>query len=449
MNIKRLLNFIPAGSAVLVITTFLSYALGLVRDHYFANVFGASRVLDAYNAAFLMPDLLFNVLVASGIAAAFVPVLIGISKVDSRRASEYASSVVTAAVGTMIMTACLIFIFAGPISSIVAPGFSALDKALVAKILRVLSLSPILFGASNAIGAILVTKRRFLFYGLSPVLYNLGIILGTVFLAPTYGIMGVAYGTLGGAFLHLGARFLDISRTDFNLGIKFSFRTPEFSQTLKLMLPKMFGHPIELATFWMFTAISSTLLPGSVAIMSFARNFESVPVSLIGITVATTTFPLLAVAMADNSIIRFRKILRNSFLLIFFTSVLAAIVTYFIREPLVRIALGGGAFSSYDIARTAATLGMFTLVIPIEASIQLLARAFYATQNTITPVILNIIGFVFIVASAYLLVPKFEILALPLAFFIGSTLELILLTIFISMRVRRLARINDLQTQIS
>jgi putative peptidoglycan lipid II flippase len=204
------------------------------------------------------------------------------------------------------------------------------------------------------------------------------------------------------------------------------------------MLPKMFGHPIELATFWAFTAISSTLVPGSVAVMSFARNFESVPVSLIGITIATTTFPILAMTIVDRSVDRFRKILKNSFLLIFFTSIAAALVTFWIREPLVRLALGGGAFKADDIARTAATLGMFTLAIPTEASIQLLARAFYATKNTIIPVALSIVGFIISVGGAYLLVPRYEILALPLGFFIGSAVELIFLAVLISRRTRQL-----------
>ncbi len=434
----QLAKLIPAGSVVLGVTTLISYFLGLIRDHYFAQIFGATRVLDAYNAAFLIPDLLFNILVASGIAAAFIPILTELLKFDARRSLKYANSVITAAIGSMIITAVIIVVFAGPISALVAPGFNPADRALVAKILRLLALSPIFFGASNAIGAMLVTKRRFLFYGLSPVLYNLGIIGGAIFLAPYFGIMGVALGTVSGAFLHFAIRFFDARRSGFIFNFNYSFKTAEFKQTLKLMLPKMIGHPVELATFWAFTAISSTLIPGSVAVMSFARNFESVPVSLIGITIATTTFPILAMAIVDRSVERFRKILKNSFLLVFFTSIAAALVTFWIKEPLIRIALGGGAFQASDIARTAETLGVFALAIPAEASIQLLARAFYATKNTIIPVALSIVGFIISVGGAYLLVPRYEILALPLGFFIGSAVELILLAFLISVRTRHL-----------
>jgi putative peptidoglycan lipid II flippase len=439
---KRLWKIIPAGSIVLTITTFFSYGLGLVRDRTFAQVFGASRALDAYNAAFLIPDLLFNILVASGIAAAFVPVLLELLEVDSKRAADYANSVITAATGSMIVAAAAIFIFAGPISALVAPGFSPEDRIMVVKILRVLALSPIFFGASNAIGAMLVAKRRFLFYGLSPVVYNLGIICGSIFLAPKYGIMGVAIGTLAGASLHLGVRLLDAVRSGFRFRFVHAFKTAEFKQTLKLMLPKMFGHPVELATFWVFTAIASTLTPGSVAVISFARNFESVPVSLIGITIATTSFPLLSSAAAENQISRFRKILMNSFLLIFFTSVLAALFTFAVKHPLIRIALGGGSFTNTDVTRTATVLGMFALAIPLESSIQLLARAFYSTKNTLIPVLCSLTGFAVTISAAFLLLPRFGILAIPLGFFCGSLVETIVLGILISVRIRRLRLIT-------
>jgi putative peptidoglycan lipid II flippase len=435
---KRILNLIPKGSVVLAITTFSSYLLGLVRDHFFAQTFGASRALDAYNAAFLFPDLLFNILIASGIAAAFVPILTGLLQSDKSKAEEYVNSVITSATGTMLLMAAAIFFLAGPISTIVAPGFDPQDKLLVIKIMRVLALSPIFFAASNAIGAMLVTKRRFLFYGLSPVLYNLGIIGGTLFLVPYFGIMGVAFGTLGGVVLHLLVRAADAWREGFRFKVDFSVRTPEFRKTIRLMIPKMFGHPIELATFWGFTAIASTLVPGSIAVISFARNFQSVPVSLIGITIATTSFPLLAGAASSWEMEKFWTTLKHSFFAIGALSLLAALLIFFIREPLIRILLGGGEFQSDDINRTAAALGIFCLSIPTEALIHLLARAFYATKNTTIPVAVSVLGIIIAVPGGYFLSRSWGIVALPFAFFLGSALELVILGILLPRRLRKI-----------
>ncbi len=223
---KRFIRFIPAGSIVLGVTTLASYGVGLLRDRIFAQTFGASRALDAYNAAFLLPDLLFNILIASGIAAAFVPILTELLKSDKDRASEYANTMITGAMGTMALAAIGIMIFAGKISNLIAPGFQPQDQVLVAQLLRYLALSPIIFGASNALGALLVVERRFLYYGLSPVLYNLGIVGGALFLAPHFGIVGVAIGTAIGALFHLLIRVFDVMRSGFKFKFSFHWTTP-------------------------------------------------------------------------------------------------------------------------------------------------------------------------------------------------------------------------------
>lgn len=432
---KRLLKIIPRGSLVLAITSFTSYALGLARDHFFATTFGAGRALDAYNAAFLFPDLLFNILIAGGIAAAFVPIFTELANSDAKKARDYVNSILTGATTTMFFTALLIIIFAEPISLLVAPGFSPEDRLLVKSLLRVLACSPIFFAASNAIGAKLIAKKRFLFYGFSPVLYNLGIILGTIFLAPSWGIMGVAIGTLLGALLHLAVRVIDAWRDGFSFAPAFAFRTPEFRKTLKLMLPKMFGHPIELATFWGFTAIASALTPGSVAVLSFARNFQSVPISLIGITIATTSFPLFSCAISSKEQTLFWKTFKHSFLLIFALSSLSALFIFLIRKPLIGIFLGGGSFQAQDIERTATTLGIFCLSIPAEALVHLLARAFYATKNTTIPVAVSILGIAIAIPGGYWLSQTYGLSALPFAFFLGSAFELIILGILLPRQV--------------
>ena len=443
-----LTGLIPTGSITLGLTTLVSYAFGLLRDRVFAQTFGASRTLDTYNAAFLIPDLLFNILIASGIAAAFVPIFTDLFYSDRKRSYDYANSVISAAITTMAVVAILLAIFAESISVLVAPGFSPEERLMVAKILRILALSPILFGISNALGALLVAKRRFLFYGLSPILYNLGIIGGALFLSPTMGIVGVAIGTVIGALFHLLSRTIDTLLSGFRFKLNWRFKTPEFKKTVKLMIPKMFGHPVELAMFWGFTVIASGLGAGSIAILSFARNFQSVPVSLIGITFSTTSFPVMAKAISDHSIIEFKKTLKNSFWLILAGSTLAAIVTFIIKEPLIRVVLGGGAFSEEAILKTSTMLGMFTLAMPTESLRHLLARAFYATKNTTIPVVLSLIGLVIAIGGGYLLSPRFGILAIPIAFSLASLVELIFLLILIPYRLKRLPSASQVDAEL-
>jgi len=347
----------------------------------------------------------------------------------------------------MAIAAVLLVIFAESVSVLVAPGFSPEERLMVAKILRILALSPILFGISNALGALLVAKRRFFFYGLSPILYNLGIIGGALFLSPQFGIIGVAIGTVIGAGLHLLTRIIDALLSGFKFEINFKFKTPEFKKTIQLMIPKMLGHPVELAMFWGFTIIASTLGVGSIAILSFARNFQSVPVSIIGITLSTTSFPIMAKSVADDSLKEFKTTLTNSFWLILAGSVLAAIATFIIKEPLIRLVLGGGAFTEEAILKTSTMLGLFTLAIPTESLRHLLARAFYATKNTTTPVVMSVIGLIIAIGGGYLLRPTFDILAIPIAFSIASLVELIFLIVLLPHRLKKLSSAPQLNAE--
>lgn len=428
------------------VLTLGSYITGLLRDRIFAHTFGASPQLDAYNAAFLVPDFLFNMLVASGIAAAFVPLFTELWLRDRHRANEYARTILSAAVGFSGLIALGVIAAAPVLSTLAAPGFTQDQQHLVAKLMRILALSPLFFAASNSLGSLLVAKQRLFFYGLSPLLYNLGIIGGTLLLAPSLGIMGTAMGTVAGALLHFLARLYDATRTGFRYQVRLRVRTSEFSQTLWLMLPKVFGHPLELATFWVFTAIASGLATGSIAILNFARNFQSVPVAVIGIAVGTAAFPLLARAAAQGSAQEFSTTLRPIFWVVFLASILAALALFALSVPLVAMFLGGKAFSTAAVTRTAITLSVFAFAVPPETLSQLLSRAYYATKNTLLPVLFSLIGFTVSVGSALLLTPTFGILALPFAFTIGSLVKLLLLIGILPLRLRQM-EINSSQQQ--
>lgn len=409
--------------------------MGLLRDRIFAQSFGASTQLDAYNAAFLVPDFVFNLLVASGIAAAVVPLFTQLKRKDSSAAFAYMNAVIGAATMTMVVTGFAIMVFAPILAQLIAPGLDAAGQALVVRLMRVLAVSPIVFGASNALGAMLVAQKRFLFYGISPILYNLGIIGGTLVLAPQYGIAGAAYGTLAGAGLHMAARVFDGLRSGWRLRRPRRWPKEPLKQTVRLMVPKMFGHPVELVTFWVFTSIASLLAPGSIVVLNFARNFQSVPVSLLGISMSTAVFPALSEAAISHQ--KLRTLVLHTARSICIVSALAAIAMFFIRKPLVALLLGGGAFDAVAVARTAATLGVFCLAIPTESLNHLLARAFYAIQNTVTPVVLSVISLFIAGGSAYFFSQSLGVLGLPLGFFLGSVTKTVGLSLLLRYRLSR------------
>ena len=174
------------------------------------------------------------------------------------------------------------------------PGFDAAERELYVQLFRIMLVTALIFAASFALGEMLVARQRFLGYGLAPVLYNLGIVLGTVVLSPIIGIYGAAVGTVIGALLHLTVRSLDIRRTDFRFRPRLAVRSRTFVEYVKLSIPKAVSQPIEPLVFLYFTSVASTFVAGSVSAVSFARNFQSVPVSLIGVAFSVAAFPVLS-----------------------------------------------------------------------------------------------------------------------------------------------------------
>lgn len=429
-------KFLPGGAAILIVTSFASYALGLLRDRIFAQTYGAGGELDAYNASFIIPDLLLNIFVAGALAAGFIPVFSGLlAGKKSKEAAELARSIISSSLALMFASGIFIFIFAPYLAPFVAPGFSETNRALLVNLMRIMALSPIIFAVSNSLGSMLVSYKRFLFYGLSPALYNAGIIAGTFLLAPYIGIYGAAIGTVAGALLHLVVRVAGMTKTGFSYKttIKISVN---FKTVVRLMIPKMFGHPVELVTFWGFTAIASGLGTGSIASLNFARNFQSVPVSLFGIAFATSIFPVLSELAARKQLPEFRAQFWKTLRAILALTVFSAIVIFFARTFLIKLILSGGAFGEHAILQTAATLGVFTLAIPTESVNQLLARSFYALKNTVIPVAASIASLGIAVSLAYLLSPSLGILALPLGFFAGSALKTLSLFAILNLRVK-------------
>ncbi len=426
------------GATILTVLTLGSYALGLVRDMLFARSFGASRILDIYNAAFVVPDILLNVFIAGALTAAFVPVFTHLlAKDEDIEAHRVATTMMAAAPLAMAVIGAIAFIFMPSLARLVAPGFTPDELATLIHMSRLLLLSPILFALSNTFGNILVSYERFVGYGLAPILYNLGIISG-MFLVPLFGPVGLILGTLAGALMHLTVRTVALIRSPLRVKGPVSFSNPHFQQILKLMLPRMAGQPIEQLTFFIFTNMASALAAGSIAVLSFARNFESVPVSIFGISFATAVFSSLSRKAALGDRVGFMYHLRQTGIALAITSVCSMVFYIVFGHIVVRIFLGGGRFDAAAIQRTGTLLAFFALAIPSESFIQLLVRAFYAIKDTWTPILISVPGLGLIAVLAKFLMPRFGLNGLAVSFAFSSALEAGLLFVLLHRKLRRL-----------
>jgi putative peptidoglycan lipid II flippase len=411
-----------------------SNILGLLRDRIFVWRFGAGDALDAYYAAFRIPDLIFTLLVLGALFSAFIPVFTEyISKGEKKTAFFIANSIINLSVIVLLLAGIFIFIFAPQLMSIIAPGFKTnLDKIQTTiNLTRLMLICPILFGISNIIGGILNSFKRFYAYALAPVVYNLGIISGALFLVPLYGIYGLAYGVILGAFLHMIIQIPAVFQTGYRFRPNWNVTHKAVKQIGKLMLPQSLSLGVGQIKLIVDTMIASILRSGSVAIINLANNIQTVPTVIFGISYATTIFPNLAEKASLGKEKEFVDDFSWAFRQICFLIIPSSLGLILLRAQVVRLVLGAAKFTWEDTRLAAAALGFFAISLIAQATVPLLARCFYAMQDTKTPLIFTITSVAVNIAAAFLLASYFGfqhgVKGLALAFTIASFVNMFLL----------------------
>ena len=437
------------GSATLVIalTSLLSRLLGVVRNRIFAAMFGAGNELDAYFAAFRIPDFLLNLLILGAFSAAFIPIFTDlISHKKTKRAFEIANSITNLILVAMLGVCVLGVIFAPLLMILIAPGFAGEKMQLTIALTRIMMLSPLVFGLSTIASGILNSYRKFFAYGLAPVMYNLGIIGGALIFVPKFGVFGLAIGVILGACLHLLIQIPATLSTGYRYHLHWNLKDRYLWKIFKLMIPRAAGLAVSQINLIVITIIASTLIAGSVAIFNFANDLQSVPVSLCGISFATAVFPTLAIHASLKKSGRFIQSFSYTFRQIVFLIVPASVALFLLRAQIVRLILGTGKFDWEDTYYTTATLGLFCLGLIGQALIPLVTRAFFALQDTKTPVLISVISVILNVGLSLFFVHTNGVVGLALAFSISSLINLLLLYFVLH---RRLGGLEDLPILIT
>ncbi|MEX1171908.1 MAG: lipid II flippase MurJ [Chloroflexota bacterium] len=431
---------IPRGAILLSVLTFGSYLLGLVRDRILTQTFGAGAELDTFNAAFVIPELTFGVIVASGLAAPFIPIFAGLKRDEGEpSAHRFGQTILTLAVVAMGIVAAVLFVVAPWTVGIVAPGFGPEQRDLYTDLFRVMCITQVIFAGSMALGEVLIAERRFFFYGAAPLLYNLGLVLGTVLLHDEVGIFAPAIGAVMGASMHLGLRAIGIrARTSFRIRPRLDIRTGALREFFRLMIPKTASSPIEPITFLYFTSVASGLAAGSITTINLSRNFQSVPISLIGVAFSLAAFPALAAVYASHDRRAFMRLVVTNALTIGALTVGAALGLVIVGPIAIDVLLGGGRFDADDVARTAIVLAVFAIAVPFESLGHLVSRAIYATHHTLLQVGASLVGFAVTIVTTPLLLGPIGLLAIPLAYSLGSAVRLVLLVAVLAARIRRM-----------
>ncbi len=367
--------------------TLASQLLALVRDRLFAHQFGAGEMLDLYYVAFRVPDLVFALVASLVSAYVLIPRIAGGVNEETKRLISQTASFLFIVGGVL----CVGIAFIAPtLLTLLYPtlmqGTHADEFVLLT---RLLLLQPVILGLSGIATSVTQVKRRFALFALSPVLYNIGIILGTLFLYPAYGLVGVGMGVVLGALLHLAIHIPVLLEAKL-LPWPSLPRPIIIWSVMKDSLPRSMALGMGAFVTLALTVLAARTGEGGVSVFTFASNLEAVPLSLVGAAYATAAFPVLAEHHKKKQGVAYRDTISAAARHIIFWSTIIMVLTIVLRAHIVRIVLGTGAFSWDDTRLTAAILAILVVALAAQGLILLCARAFYAAQRSWNPLIMQL-----------------------------------------------------------
>lgn len=437
-RISHFAQTVAGGAAIIAVASLVSRMVGLVRDNLFAQTFGASATLDMYNAAFKVPDFIFNIIVLGALSASFVPIYIEHrTKAGEDDANRLAGTVFMLLAITLCVLAVIGWFLAKPLASWLMAERSLAEQLGTAELMQVMLLSVICLGLSNVFSGILQAKQKFLAFALAPIVYNLGIIIGILWLYPIFDIIGLAYGVVLGAVLHLIIQGTAAVMQGYRFYPSLNFRLPGVQQLLRLMPPRAFSLGVAQINTLILVAFALRLPSGSLVIWTWADNLQHVPINMVGVSLAISAFPVFSQAFADQDLNKFKQVFSSNFRRMLFLIVPISVAILLLRAQFVRIILGSfgsGAFDWADTYATAQVLGIFAVALFAQSAIPMLARSFFAHHDTKSTVWVSVLTVLLNVGLAYGLSSYLGLYGLALAYSIASLFNMLVLLIVLRIK---------------
>ncbi|MEK7460148.1 MAG: lipid II flippase MurJ [Patescibacteria group bacterium] len=444
---------------LLALFAIFSQILALFRDRLLAHTFGAGQTLDTYYAAFRIPDLVFAGVASFMSAVVLIPILIRYAKDNDARAQKFLNDAFTVFFTFLVIVCVGIFIAMPALVQAFFPHLEGQAQSDLIMMTRILILSPILLGLSNLLSSVTQMLHKFIAFALAPVLYNIGIIFGAIFLYPVFGIVGLAWGVILGAFFHFFIHFFVSYRHGFSLTLSLAPSLRDIWEVIYVSFPRTIGLVANQIALFVLIIYAMQMEAGSVTVFNFAFNLQSVPLAIIGMSYATAAFPTLSKHFAGADIEKFLAQILSATRHIVLWSLPILVLFIVLRAQIVRTILGSGSFDWTATILTAATLALFSVSIIAQSVGLLFIRGFYATGQNKIPLIANLLSAVLIVVSGYGLVHWYgssqffqnfissllrvedvrgaEVLMLPLAYSIGMVFNVALLIYFFRRRFGR------------
>lgn len=393
------------AATLLASSMLLSSLLGFFRDRLLnsaylpneaAGLAGYPVGLDAYTAAFTVPDFMFAILVSGALSVTFIPVFNARwVKGNKQSAWEIGSSMINFMALVTMVVSVLIIIFANQITSLIVPGFSESAHALTASMMRVIAVNPFIFAIAAVIASIQQAVGRFTFYALAPVLYNVGIIIGIFWFTQGIsifgwqifdgGIMGVALGVVLGSFLQLIISSVGLIGLGFDYRFKLYWRNKGFRKVLQLLPARSVDQGMDYTVSLVELNLLSRMGTSMTRAYNQALTLHMMPINLIGVAISSAVFPQLSDQLGEGREDKFQAQLRQILRVIIWLALPVAAITFFTRGYIVHFIRNTGDPVMANI------LGALVIAILFRTIYHMAARSFYAQQDTKTPLYISFV----------------------------------------------------------
>jgi putative peptidoglycan lipid II flippase len=416
------------ASAIMITAIFISRILGQFRDTVIAYRFGQNELTDAYRAAFQLPDLLFFMVAGGALSSALMPIFSEYWNTDRKEEAWHVfSSVATVMVTIVVGLVLLGEVFAAPLMQLIFPGFEPFRLEWTIHLTRIVLPSQIFFLMGGLMMATLYARQQFLVPALGPNIYNVGIIFGGLVLAIPFGIAGLAWGALLGALV--GSVMLPwwvIWRQGAPFKISYDTHHPGVRQVFKMMLPVMFGLSLPGIYMLILRVFASYFPAGAISALDNANRQMQAPLGIIGQAVALGIFPTLSAFAANRQWGELKMTLKQGLRLVWFLTLPATALLWVLAEDIGRVLLQYGKFRSEDTVMVAACLRAFSLGLFAWSGQAMIARAFFAIKDALTPVIIGTLTTVVFIPLCFFLMKTTNLnyVGLALATSIAATIQM-------------------------
>jgi putative peptidoglycan lipid II flippase len=403
--------------------------VGVIDDLVKARVFGTSADLDTFVAAGGLPELLNTVISGGALAAPLIPVLaVFLTRRDHEGAWRLTSSVINLAFLATALLAIIVAIFAPWLAAnVIATGFPPEQQALTAGLMRVILVSTLIFSVSGVVMSVLHAHQHFLLPALAPILYNVGIIAGAVFLAARWGVWGLAVGAVAGSAMHLLIQVPGLVRYRVRWRPVLGLKDPELRQVLRLMGPRVLTLGVIQLNLLIAVRLASELGEGKVSALNFGYRLMQMPETIIGTAIAIAIFPTLSALAARGRDTELREMLYATVRAVILIGIPASLGLILLGRTLIDILFRGGEFGGASSAAVFAALSGYAVGLVGFAAVEVTARAFFARQDTKTPLLVAVVGMIVTVGMSLILREPLGHAGLALAASLGITFELVLL----------------------